>query len=154
MICLLAHCLPNPAPEKQSYRPTRLHRLAESIPWNRFLGSLKFKNTRHSFCHNSAQLFHDVNNTSPPPTTPSQSHAPYYYTTVPGSGRGARRGLRSLPLGHPSCRNLRPRRWLVFGKLTTNYHLFGSTVISLWKLEDFLRAREGVKCFSIQYTTI
>jgi hypothetical protein len=23
------------------YRPTRLHRLAESIPWNRFLGSLK-----------------------------------------------------------------------------------------------------------------
>ncbi len=26
-----------------SYRPARLHRLAESIPWNRFLG--KFKNT-------------------------------------------------------------------------------------------------------------
>ena len=24
-----------------SYRPARLHRLAESIPWNRFLGSLK-----------------------------------------------------------------------------------------------------------------
>ncbi len=24
-----------------SYRPVRLHRLAESIPWNRFLGSLK-----------------------------------------------------------------------------------------------------------------
>jgi hypothetical protein len=23
------------------YRPTRLHRLAELIPWNRFLGSLK-----------------------------------------------------------------------------------------------------------------
>jgi hypothetical protein len=28
-----------------SYRPTRLHRLAESIPWNLFLGSLKFKIT-------------------------------------------------------------------------------------------------------------
>jgi hypothetical protein len=25
-----------------SYRPARLHRLAESIPWNRFLGSLTF----------------------------------------------------------------------------------------------------------------
>jgi hypothetical protein len=24
-----------------SYRPARLHRLAEFIPWNRFLGSLK-----------------------------------------------------------------------------------------------------------------
>jgi hypothetical protein len=24
-----------------SYRPARLHRLAESFPWNRFLGSLK-----------------------------------------------------------------------------------------------------------------
>jgi hypothetical protein len=24
-----------------SYRPARLHRLADSIPWNRFLGSLK-----------------------------------------------------------------------------------------------------------------
>jgi hypothetical protein len=24
-----------------SYRPARLHRLAELIPWNRFLGSLK-----------------------------------------------------------------------------------------------------------------
>ncbi len=24
-----------------SYRPASLHRLAESIPWNRFLGSLK-----------------------------------------------------------------------------------------------------------------
>jgi hypothetical protein len=28
-----------------SYRPARLHRLTESIPWNRFLGSSKFKNT-------------------------------------------------------------------------------------------------------------
>jgi hypothetical protein len=28
-----------------SYRPARLHRLEESIPWNGFLGSLKFKNT-------------------------------------------------------------------------------------------------------------
>ncbi len=28
-----------------SYRPARLHRLAESISWNRFLGSLKIKNT-------------------------------------------------------------------------------------------------------------
>ncbi len=29
-----------------SYRPARLHRLAEFIPWNRFLGSIKmFKNT-------------------------------------------------------------------------------------------------------------
>jgi hypothetical protein len=26
-----------------SYRPTRLHRLAELIPWNRFLGSFKVK---------------------------------------------------------------------------------------------------------------
>jgi hypothetical protein len=24
-----------------SYRPARLHELAESVPWNRFLGSLK-----------------------------------------------------------------------------------------------------------------
>jgi hypothetical protein len=29
-----------------SYRPARLHRLAELIPWNRFLGSLKLKNIR------------------------------------------------------------------------------------------------------------
>jgi hypothetical protein len=28
-----------------SYRPARLHRLAESNPWNRFLGSLKVNNT-------------------------------------------------------------------------------------------------------------
>ncbi len=28
-----------------SYRPARLHRLAELIPWNGFLGSLKFKNS-------------------------------------------------------------------------------------------------------------
>ncbi len=28
-----------------SYRPARLHRLAQFIPWNRFLGSIKFKNT-------------------------------------------------------------------------------------------------------------
>ncbi len=28
-----------------SYRPARLHRLAESIPWNWFLGPHKFKNT-------------------------------------------------------------------------------------------------------------
>jgi hypothetical protein len=29
-----------------TYRPARLHRLAEFIPWNRFLGSLKtFTNT-------------------------------------------------------------------------------------------------------------
>ncbi len=27
-----------------SYRPARLHRLADWIPWNLFLGSLKFKN--------------------------------------------------------------------------------------------------------------
>jgi hypothetical protein len=27
---------------KLTYRPARLHRLAELIPWNRFLGSLKF----------------------------------------------------------------------------------------------------------------
>ncbi len=26
-----------------SYRPARLHRLAKSIPWNLFLGSLKVK---------------------------------------------------------------------------------------------------------------
>jgi hypothetical protein len=29
-----------------SYPPARLHRLAESIPWNRFLGSLKVKKNR------------------------------------------------------------------------------------------------------------
>jgi hypothetical protein len=28
-----------------SYRPARLHRLAEFIPWNRFLGFKTFKNT-------------------------------------------------------------------------------------------------------------
>jgi hypothetical protein len=28
-----------------SCRPTRLHRLAESIPWNQFLAPLRFKNT-------------------------------------------------------------------------------------------------------------
>ncbi len=28
-----------------TYRPARLHRLAKSIPWNRFLGSLTFTNT-------------------------------------------------------------------------------------------------------------
>jgi hypothetical protein len=28
-----------------SYQPARLHRLAELIPWNRFLGSLKFYNS-------------------------------------------------------------------------------------------------------------
>ncbi len=28
-----------------SYRPARLHRQAELIPWNRFLGSLKVKNS-------------------------------------------------------------------------------------------------------------
>ncbi len=34
-----------------SYRPARLHRLAESITWNRFLGSLKVKNTGSVFTH-------------------------------------------------------------------------------------------------------
>jgi hypothetical protein len=29
-----------------SYRPTRLHSLAELVPWNRFLGSLKVKKIR------------------------------------------------------------------------------------------------------------
>jgi hypothetical protein len=29
-----------------SYQPARLHRLAKSIPWNRFLGSLKVKKYR------------------------------------------------------------------------------------------------------------
>jgi hypothetical protein len=29
-----------------SYRPSKLHRLAESIPWNRFLGSRKVKKYR------------------------------------------------------------------------------------------------------------
>ncbi len=28
-----------------SYRPVRLHSLAELVPWNRFLGSLKLKNS-------------------------------------------------------------------------------------------------------------
>jgi hypothetical protein len=28
-----------------SYRSARLHRLEQSIPWNRFLDSLKYKNT-------------------------------------------------------------------------------------------------------------
>jgi hypothetical protein len=30
-----------PSRNRLSYRPARLHRLAESIPWNRILGSLK-----------------------------------------------------------------------------------------------------------------
>jgi hypothetical protein len=29
-----------------SYRPARLHRLAETFPWNRFLGSIKVKKYR------------------------------------------------------------------------------------------------------------
>jgi hypothetical protein len=28
-----------------SYRPARLHSLAELVPWDRFLGSKKFKNS-------------------------------------------------------------------------------------------------------------
>jgi hypothetical protein len=28
-----------------SHRPARLHRLAELVPWNRFLGSIKDKNS-------------------------------------------------------------------------------------------------------------
>ncbi len=31
-----------------SYWPSRLHRLAEFIPWNRFLGSINFKNTGYA----------------------------------------------------------------------------------------------------------
>jgi hypothetical protein len=31
---------------KLGYRPSRLHRLAESIPWKQFLSSLKFKKYR------------------------------------------------------------------------------------------------------------
>jgi hypothetical protein len=34
-----------------SHRPARLHRLAESIPWNRFLGSLKVKKYRHRLAY-------------------------------------------------------------------------------------------------------
>ncbi len=30
--------------------PAGLHRLAESIPWNRFLGSIKFKNSKFGLC--------------------------------------------------------------------------------------------------------
>jgi hypothetical protein len=33
-----------------SYRPARLHRLAELIPWNRFLGSLKVQKLRTLDC--------------------------------------------------------------------------------------------------------
>ncbi len=43
-----------------SYRPARLHRLAELIPWNRFLGSLKFKNS------GSDSPFPPTNSPSPP----------------------------------------------------------------------------------------
>jgi hypothetical protein len=32
-----------------SYQPARLHRLAELTPWNRFLGSLNFKNSGSVF---------------------------------------------------------------------------------------------------------
>jgi hypothetical protein len=32
-----------------SYRPARLNRLAELIPWYQFLGSLKFKNSGSGF---------------------------------------------------------------------------------------------------------
>jgi hypothetical protein len=37
-----------------TYRPVRQHRLAESIPWNRFLGSLKvykFGHVFNTFCY-------------------------------------------------------------------------------------------------------
>ena len=34
-----------------AYRPARLHRLAESIPWNRFLGSLKLPFVRDRVSH-------------------------------------------------------------------------------------------------------
>ncbi len=33
--------VPVPAPQHWSYRPARLHSLAELVPWNRFLVSLK-----------------------------------------------------------------------------------------------------------------
>jgi hypothetical protein len=33
-----------------SYRPARLHRLAELMPWNRFLGSLKLNSGSGVFC--------------------------------------------------------------------------------------------------------
>jgi hypothetical protein len=33
------------------YQPARLHRLAEPIPWNRFLGCRSFKNTISVECH-------------------------------------------------------------------------------------------------------
>jgi hypothetical protein len=34
-----------------SYRSARLHSLAESVPWNRFLGSLKFQNSGSQTVH-------------------------------------------------------------------------------------------------------
>jgi hypothetical protein len=36
-----------------SERPARLHRLAESFPWNRLLGSIKFKNTASASLQNN-----------------------------------------------------------------------------------------------------
>ncbi len=35
-----------------SYRPARLHRLAESIPWNRFLGSINVLKIRAQYEEN------------------------------------------------------------------------------------------------------
>ncbi len=44
-----------------SYRPARLHRLAEFIPWNRFLGSISFKNTGSVFLVlENAQKTHEL----------------------------------------------------------------------------------------------
>ncbi len=47
-----------------SYRPARIHWLAEFIPWNRFLGSINFKNTGSEvlICLLSFQLFFFVAN--------------------------------------------------------------------------------------------
>jgi hypothetical protein len=41
-----------------SYRPARLHRLVELIPWNRFLGSINVKNTGCGLFKKSSQLLH------------------------------------------------------------------------------------------------
>jgi hypothetical protein len=40
-----------------SYRPARLHRLVESIPWNRYLRSLTFTNSGSDLCFCSSTQF-------------------------------------------------------------------------------------------------
>jgi hypothetical protein len=44
-----------------SYRPARLHRLAEFIPWNRFLGSINVSKYGLLICQAVALSMHGMN---------------------------------------------------------------------------------------------